>query len=289
VFVIGFFVFLLAYYGVQRPKSFTVSAFTEHLRVETVSLGAFDWTLTDYQLCIPLKEGEQATQTDFNPKCASELFHFHGIGRETTVRWTDDYVLEFRSFDPDFLYIYISRHGQEQSVTIDGNVVTDGSILFIPRSHERLVLPILGRITLGEIPYRSDAMILLSGDYEIRQQLFPRLTSRVVSSGSFFKGDKVSIAGLWSGDIDARVFLTSAASEGTGFDIVATTSPHYGDLLLTRVGGQPTRLVVGFADRLKADPLPAAFATLLGLLATSIALVNNFFGASAGRAKKKSN
>lgn len=75
----------------------------------------------------------------------------------------------------------------------------------------------------------------------------------------------------------ARSPRKARSDEGRIWDN-ATTDLAYSDVLLTRVGGQPTKIPVTAAQRLAADPAPVATATALGLLATMVTLINSFFG-----------
>ena len=313
------FLLLLTYFG-DRRQAFAVSAVTEFLRVDTVSEGADDWSLAAAHICTPkrqtlgapvepekLKDESQAETTTakdigITADCDEDLFDQKTFKMdesldELTLRWTDDYILEIRDFDRDFLYIYIQRLDPEkgkaaQPVFFDGIDIPGDSILYLPvNNQEPLRLALRGDIALGEPPVRSDAMVLREGSYEIRQD-GRRSQKHLVASGAFFPGDSVTFEreamplwARWFGEvpsdkperITSRIFVTDLDPNSPGFDVVATTDPQFSGLYLTRVGGQPTRIPVGWAERLLADPFIPAIATILGLMATMLALRNNFF------------
>ncbi len=292
------FVGIALFYALPRPKSFTISAVSEHLDIDTVSEGAPEWTILGLQVCFAGLSPDPRTRPVQD--CDRNHYRTEIFDNEQTLRWTDDYQLEIRSFDDKFLFVYVNRRDGDQPVSLAGHMIKDGSILFIPLDGaERPILPLRGYITLGESPTRSDAMLLLSGSYEIRQALRKRSGIHVVASGDFVAGDSISLvrdgppllalpfleqgARRESDRIVTRLFLSGLNTGQPGFGLVATTDLSYGNLLVTRVGGQPTEIAVSATQRLLADPIPVAVATLLGLMATIFALINNFFGKPGNR------
>lgn len=316
--VIALAVFFFAYL-MERKQSFAVSAFTEYLRVETVSEGADDWSLVAAHICIPKSDQPEPEQANTpseeedaprpTPKsigitanCADAFFDqitfdLASADEELTLSWTDDYVLEIRQFNKDALYIYVSREAPieekgEQPVFFQDKEIRDGSGLYIPlKEGESPRLALRGYVSLGEAPVRSDAMVVRHGQYEIRQDGWQQ-RKHVVATGDLFPGDNITFerepTPFWSrwplqsdrlasDRIVSRVFVSDLVPNVTGFNVVATTDPQFSSIQLTRVGGQPTRIPVSWAQRLTTDPLVAGIATLLGLMATILALRNNFF------------
>ncbi|GEM_PF-2546113 len=305
-------IFLL--YIVERKQSFAVSAITEHLRVETVSEGADDWSLVAAHICIPKSATtqESAAESDADssdgeqqgkkPLCETAYFdqttfNIEDEDEELTLRWTDDYALEIRQFDKDFLYIYITRNPppedeDPQPVFFQRHEIPDGAIIYIPLSEEESPrLALRGYMSLGETPVRSDAMVVREGQYEIRQDSW-RQSKHVVATGELFPGDKITFeqetVPFWarlqkqakaerSDKIVSRVFVSDLVPRVAGFNVVATTDPQFSSIYLTRVGGQPTRVPVSWGQRLTTDPLIAGIVTILGLMATVLALRNSFF------------
>ncbi|MEO0915970.1 MAG: hypothetical protein AAFY31_03165 [Pseudomonadota bacterium] len=235
-------------------------------------------------------------------------------GEELTLRWSDDYALDIELFDDNFLYIYITREAPRdgrdpQPVFFERTEIPGDSILFIPfTKQEPLRLVLRGHMTLGERPVRSDALVVREGRYEIREDSRDlewlnflsfvggedneRLQKHVVANGTLFPGDRITFErepipywARWTGSVEedspkkitSRVFVSDLAPSEPGFNVVATTDPQFSSIYLTRVGGQPTRIPVSWAQRLTSDPLTAGLVTLLGLLATVLALRNNFF------------
>lgn len=226
-----------------------------------------------------------------------KTFSLEQAEEELTLSWSDDYILDIQQFDKDALYIYITveppADGKDpQPVYFQQTKIPTGSILYIPLTeHESPRLVLRGYMVLGEPPVRSDALVVREGQYEIRQD-GRRLRKHVVATGELFPGDRITFeheAGpVWSRwwtdaqtarseKIISRVFVSDLVPNVTGFNVVATTDPQFSSIFLTRVGGQPTSIPVSWAQRLTTDPLIAGLVTLLGLIATLLALRNNFF------------
>lgn len=313
--LISIALFLLSYL-LDRKQAFAISAVTEFIRVETVSEGADDWSLVAAHICTPKEDDVQNSasppapndtgltpdEIGLSPDCADNFydqrtFKLDDDNEELTLRWTDDYTLEIRDFNRGFLYVYVTRDAptdsrDTQPVYFQDLEIPSDSILYIPvNDDEPPRLALRGYLTLGEPPVRSDAMVVRDGRYEIRQD-GRRLRKHVVAEGEFFPGDRVTFerepAPLWARwsiekdaelakKVTSRIFVTDLNVSRHGFDVVATTDPQFSSIYLTRVGGQPSRIPVNWAQRLTSDPIIAALATILGLLATMLALRNNFF------------
>lgn len=265
-----------------------MKAETEFLRIETVSEGAYDWTLPKVEICIPT-DAPSASSVPVR-FCDRDLFEGRVFESYETLRWTDDYILEIHGYEPGLIEIYVSRIKGDQPVFLGDLEIMDGSLLFIPlNSPERVILPIRGQVTIGEPPLHSDAQILRSGRFEIRQK-FGRKARHVVAEGALFTGDRISFSDidppLWhrlftaqpeDTRLIARLFLTGLSGTSPGFEVIATTDAAYSTLDLTRIGAEPAPIPVTWTQRFGSDPLPVGLASVLGLLATIIALSNNFF------------
>lgn len=314
--VVAIFLVMFVFYAIPRQKAFTVSAITESVKVHTVTDSTTEWSIYEgLELCRPRKEPlpesqeEPATgsredaldESEDDAICNDRYYSHHTFDEEQTIRWSDDYVLDIQAYDAKRLLIYVTRLGDEeeeqQPVTIHGLEIEDGTLLYVRMDGtERPILPLRGYMTLGDPPLLSDANLLLQGRYEIRQSFAPRDGQYIVKSGDFVPGDRISFVRhpipIWArpftedpderdqGRVPARIFVSNLDTSSRGFNIVATTDLAYSDILLTRVGGQPTKIPVTAAQRLAADPFPVATATALGLLATLFGLINSFFGKS---------
>lgn len=302
-YLVGFlFVSMLFYYIPEREKSFTVKGSTEIVVVDMVSDGAPEWEVPDIEACI--RTPAPPDETLAVQQCSTTLYK--GVrSEEAVLRWSDGHRLTFRILGKDQIEIFVERSPEATPVLLDQEEITNGSFLYIPFQNdgERVLLPVRGYVTIGDVPNASDSFLLIDGRYEIRQELELWKKPYVVEDGTLFPGDRISFARnsapiwfRWSDDRPAnepgysnsiaRLFITDLDPKSAAFDLVATTEPAYSDLLLTRVGGQPTRIPVSWTQRLLRDALPAAIATLLGLLATSIALSNAYFASSDPNAQK---
>ena len=121
----------------------------------------------------------------------------------------------------------------------------------------------------------------------------------MVAQGTFFPGDRVQFARIaapfWASegdvadgeDIIASLFVTDISRLSPAFDLVATTPRAFSALRLTRVDSQPTLIPVTWTQRLAADTLPVAVATLLGLLLTCMNLIAAYVTNAAGKPGKR--
>lgn len=295
---------VLVYYVPARPQSFVVSASTEILRIEMVDDGNVEWELPEIELCARIMDPTAPRRSELN-WCSADRYSSMRL-QDAVVQWRDGYTLTFRSFAADYIDVLVERREDALPVRISETVeITNGSLLRIPVDHPagRALIPARGYVTIGDVPNRSDTLLLREGRYEIRQNLgvFHR-QSHVVERGTLFPGDRISFAGqeapLWAqvfggGDpgpkdtdtVVARLFLTELSPQSRWFDIVATTEPAFSALRITRVGGQPTLIAVSWTQRLLADALPVAIATILGLMGSIIALSNAYTAKRGPEAK----
>ena len=288
--------------------SFTVSASVERLRVDTVNEGSPDWELPVIEACLRTS-GEALAAIpagNTNPACVSSLYVPIRV-EEPSIRWTEGYSLTFEGISKAYARVIVRKSADADPVRIDGfapggdpitRTVTDGSILLIPWLDEafeqRPVLPLRGRLVIGDVPNASDALLLRSGTYEIRQNLGLNPRPTVVATGTLTPGDRIGFATrrppLWrrgldalngrermTGDLVANAFVTELSPLHQGFDIVATTPAEYSALRLTRIGIEPTIIPITWTERLRADALPIGISTLIGLLAGMLALANTYF------------
>lgn len=315
------FVAVLVYYTAPRPKSFTVSASVETLRVETVNEGSPDWELPVIEACLRVPGNANAPAAVGDPiytDCQSSRYVRARIV-EPALRWSEGYTLSFQGMALDHVRILVRKAESAAPVNIDGfeefdrdwavdREITDGTILFIPwldtRLQERPVLRLTGRVRIGEVPAGSDALILREGRYEIRQNLGLNPRPVVVSEGTLVPGDRVGFAPsrppVWQRWVDwvrqrrrseedliATLFLTDLSRFTPAFDVVATTRAEYSALRLTRIGVEPTLIPVTWTERLRADAIPVGISTLIGLLAGMLALANTYFKAPSEDRKTK--
>lgn len=245
------------------------------------------------------------------PVCGKAEVLASGL-KSAIVRWPEGYQLVFRAFERDFVEVAVSfpdflpgKEGEEPIATPEVTIefsngpelayasVSSGAILRIPyfSGGERTILPLRGYVTVGGASTSANTHILRSGEYESRQTLRPG-QAPVVASAEFFPGDRVSFERreppLWArltGVLSAteeseapisRGFLTDLDPTSRAFDVVVTTEPFFGTLLFTRVGGQPTDIAPPWTARLAADALPVAVATVLGLVATILAILKTY-------------
>lgn len=303
---------MVIYYVPDRQQSFTVTATTEVLTIDPVSDGVTEWEVPRIEACIRTDAPKRELKVQ---GCAMGLYEGVIEDDYPTLRWTEGYRLTFRAYTADMIEVLVEhnpdalpapdnapneqRPGEMKIpvVTLGDRVLTPDSLLYIPYrvAGERTVLPLRGYVSIGDVPDASDSLLLLDGRYEIKQNLgLRRDRSHLVGEGRLFPGDRISFAlgdrpwfvpgdaarpkeGPGRTNALARVFVTDLVAGGEGFDLVATTEPAYANLLLTRVGGQPTLIPVPWTERLLGDGVPVAIATLLGLIATMIALSNAYF------------
>ena len=241
------------------------------------------------------------------PECANADVIPSGL-RFANITWPEDYTLTLRAFREDHVEIYVRfaedaapvnmRHagpdGQERT-----SLITQGTTLRIPymAQGERTKLPFLGYITIGSRPSTASSHILRSGRYEGRQ-ILRNNHAPIVSANELFPGDRVSferspaplwakVFGLQSAQEEsiapkARAFVTDLDPRTRAFDVVVTTERFFGTLLFTRVGGLPTDVTPSWTARLAADALPVALATILGLVATLLALLKSYIPPTTG-------
>ncbi len=294
------------YYLPDRKQSFTVSATTEHLVVDMVTDSAPDWEVRGLEACVPTPNPSPKSVAVGN--CQATRFEGRKL-EDATLRWSDGYTLTFRAFEPERVEILVEKEKDAAPVYLDGDLLVEtGTILRIPYRFEgeRMLLPIRGYASIGDVPNTSGTLVLREGRYESRQNLgVLRRKPHVVAQGELFPGDRISFGrrapplflrwavedvpetGPGVENVTAKMFLTDLSPAHAAFDVVATTEHSYSALKLTRVGGQPTDIPVEWTQRLQADALPVAIATMLGLLATIIALSNAFFntGSRPGRSQ----
>ncbi|MEQ6250073.1 hypothetical protein ABMC89_14360 [Sulfitobacter sp. HNIBRBA3233] len=313
------FVAFVIYYVLPRKQSFTVFASTEYLVVRTVNESSPDWELPDASICLRTNEGSRASSIDV-ADCDNSLYEQHRLA-DITLRWSEGYTLTFQGRDPSFLLLLVGKEETAKPVIIDGYrmrdgqadydspaelQVTGGSILRIPwDGPERPLIPMRGRISIGHLPDGRHEMLLREARYEIRQTLGITRRPSLVAQGDFYPGDRIGFArqsgpfwdrgatapaGNAEDDIVATLFVTNLSRLSPAFDMVATSPSQYSALRLTRIGSAPTIIPVSWTQRIAADTIPVALATLFGLLATAIALSNTYFAtppSSNGNARGK--
>lgn len=314
--VISFFAVLI-YYTSPRPKSFAVNASTEYLKVDTVDTRSPDWELPVIEGCLRLRDGQNSDAfslgTPAYADCASSRYAPFRI-YDPVLRWTDGYTLRLYGEDLETARIVVTKLEDARDVRIDGfdglfeagqrgpNPISieiqDRSILVVPwidsELQERVVLPMRGRIDIGDLPNAPDSLFLRSGRYEIRQDLGLNPRPVVVGRGDLFAGDVIGFerraAPFWvkmsrrsnpsqnhERDIVSDIFVSDLSRFTPAFDLVATTPQAFGDLRLTRLGTGPTLIPVTWTDRLRADAIPAGVSALIGLLSAFLALTNTYF------------
>lgn len=309
------FVAFVIYYALPRKQSFTVFASTEYLVVHTVNESSPDWELPQASLCLRTDRDLNSSSFD-EPICDNKLYEQHNLS-EITLRWSEGYTLTFQGRNSSFVLLRIDKSEDAKPVAINGYgisggqpdydqpidlEVTDGSLLKIPfGASERPLIPMRGRISIGDLPDGRHEMLLREARYEIRQTLGITRRPSVVAQGEFYPGDRIGFARqpspLWDrgaaflrgssrlsdnmdGDIVATLFITDLSRLSPAFDLVATSPSKYSALRLTRVGSAPTIIPVSWTQRIAADTIPVALATLFGLLATAIALSNAYFSSA---------
>lgn len=303
------FVGMVLYYVLPRKQAFSVFASTEYLAVDMVSNNAPDWELPSVQACIR-KTDPVATGVDVLGCDPTRYEHYEMS--EAFVRWSEGYRLVFQGIEPHAILVTIERDETAKSVILDGfsmhpepggqnqaqtPEITHGSILRIPITPQsRPLMPIRGRVTIGDVPNGTQGLILHNARYEIRQQLGLNRRPAVVAQGVFFPGDRIGFAsephpylrpfsGLFgvptaaAPDVVASLFITDISRLTPAFDLVATTPPKFSSLRLTRIGSDPTIIPVTWTQRVVGDSIPVAVATLLGLLGTTMALTNAYLNA----------
>ncbi len=299
-------IFVAVYYIAPRPMSFTVSASVESLHVNTVNEGSPDWALPVIEACLRRTEGVALSPTPVAPTDAECIDRLHVPVRisEPTLRWSEGYALTFEGISRETMRIVVRKSDDAEPVLIDGFAsldsdeevsapITDGSILYVRWTDERPILPLRGRIRIGDIPNASDTLILREGRYEIRQNLGLNPRPVVVAAGELVPGDRIGFARnppIWQrvadfafersspdDDLIATLFLTDLSRFTQAFDVVATTRAEYSALRLTRIGVEPTLIPIPWTERLRADALPIGISTLIGLLAGLLALANTYF------------
>ena len=299
--VIAAFVLLamLLYYIPERAKGIAISVSSEYLAVDTIGDSDTEWEVPLIEACIRT-DTPSATRSLKLENCEPSLYE--GVRAEFPVlKWPTGYRLEFRSFDTETLEIKVNKSDDAPQVLLtDDRAITNGTLLRIPYGNERPLLPVEGFATIGQPPNASDRLILRHGVYEIRQKLLPWGKPLVVSDGAFFPGDKIDFlcrpswpwSGVFTPDCDAgapipaRLFITDLSSRSAAFELVVTTDRAFSELYISRVGDLPSYRKVTWSDRVLADSLPVALATILGLLGTIIALSNNYFSRN-GKSKPK--
>lgn len=291
------------YYIADRQTSFAVSASTEALKVKTVAEGETEWSIVGLKACLR-KRGDLPDQKNRKKLgCEEEFFVGYEFENEVTLRWPDDYNLDIRIAESGDLEVLVLFSESAEAVRLtDDHPLPNGSQLFIPADLTRPILPLRGFLTIGQNPVRADQLILTKGRFEIREKLIGNESSRPVVDGEFFPGDRVEFVCKRatsplrsdlnrctdSEQVLARAFVTDQNVTDRTFEVVATTSPlHQSCLQLTRVGGQPSCVNVGWTNRIMSDARPVAIATILGLIATIIALSNAYLAMPSVRSDQK--
>lgn len=291
VFAAALLAAMILYYVPERESSLAVMATTEALSVRTVAEGETEWSIDGLTAC--LRDTGDLPETNRAPvaSCEAPLYAGVVIEEEVTLRWPDDYVLEFRIVEGGALEVFATFPDTAEPVRLnDDYPVTSGSLLRIAADSARPILPLRGFLSIGQVPVRTDQLVLTGGRYEIRQKLRKSESTAPVTKGEFFPGDRIEFAceqppfPIWpfvtrctgERDVIARAFVTDRDVGDRTFEVVATTNPEYSSLRLTRVGGQPGTIPVRWTDRVLSDARPVAVATILGLIATIIALSNAY-------------
>lgn len=287
---------LAVYYIPDRPQSFTVQAATEVLTVEVAAEGQTVWDVELLQLCLPgrpeITKAPDAGQT--LPECAESYYGRRTLS-EVEISWPAGYRLTFRILGMDAIEVLVEQHESSALATVGDLALTSGTLLRIPYSMNgatlvRPLVPVRGYVRIGSVPNQSDTLLLHTGRYEIRQKMWWRRLPIVVARGELFTGDRIGFvcqrAPIWVAqegpqvcaspqDVIAHLFVTDISPRIASLDVVATTDQTYSALQMTRIGGQPTEIYVPWTQRVVNDPLPVAVATILGLIATSLALAKS--------------
>jgi hypothetical protein len=321
------FLFALIYYATPRQQSFSVFASTELLSVATVSENSPDWELPLVEACVRPQKGinlPNVGRAELS-HCSGKLYTHYRLA-EVSARWSHGYRLTFQGIEPNVIQLVINRDDGAPRVFLDGFAtiwnnqrnefetdpdtpvqveITNGTLLRVPMPPDnRALMPTRGFVTIGVDPNGHSGLILRNAKFEVREKLALNRKPVVVADGTLFAGDRVEFVktppplifspgrlfGTESQEPEQHlsdVLVTDISRLEPSFEVIATTAQEYSALQLTRVGSTPTLVPVSWTQRVARDSIPAAIATLLGLLGTTIALTNALLNAGSRKGKEK--
>lgn len=264
------------YYMVPRAQSFTVVAATQSVTVTLQPTTEAVWDLQDVTTCFRLAKEETAQAVDETAKCDAR-FYREVVSPSAAVLWTGGHQLKVRGYDDTHLIIEIQTDLAEEPTRIDGQIVTDNSLIIFDRATivHMGSLVAKGQITIGELAEAGAAYLTRDGTYQIRENLgFPSRKS-IVSAGEILTGDLVRLTDPAGQMIDATMFLTDTTNRLADFDVILTSPERRSAIELTRIGGAQSTMTTRWSDRMANDALPMAVSILLGLFGASLGIARS--------------
>tara|TARA_R110000751_G_scaffold8041_3_gene32504 strand:+ start:5278 stop:6216 length:939 start_codon:yes stop_codon:yes gene_type:complete len=276
--LIAFFIWVAAYYLVDREQSFTVQAATQSITVTVTDGPVQVWSLGKSLLC--LRHGAEPEVGSKNPKqCEPRFFSEHEATIDELV-WPVGAVLTIAGYDETRLSVAISLNGASGRAYFGDRVINDQSVLFFERNALRNEgsLALTGKVKLGQPAETGAVRLLRAGKYEIRENLGLSAGSSVVVSGTLMPGDYAEVTDRMGSGIPTSLFLTQTAVPLSDFEVILTTPPQNSMLLIKRVGSAVTEIRPTWTDRLVNDAMPLAVSILLGLFGASLGIAKNLSG-----------
>ncbi len=299
--LLGFFVFVICYYGFPREQVYVVSANTKSLVVETDRNNELQWTLSRATVCIPkiktgnefseqsvletieaLEQNKQKPESEINNvSCDPTAFEILGPIENAIVTWPEGMLINLKIDSDATIQMEIVNKQKSVEFSIADRLVPDHSLLFVPAStfetHGTLVLS--GKISLGQNMTVGSLHPLQSGEYEIRERLSMlgwTGSYNLVGKDTLVIGDKVSVKNVGNRtSVNGRVFFTRSGERPDVLSAIMTTQPARSTLNIQR-GDLSGDIEPGWFSRVQTDAWPAVLTTLLGLLGAALGIVQSF-------------
>ncbi len=278
------FVFVALYYIWPRPKSFFLDVTTDYLEVTTDTDTQIVWDIGAAVLCLPerrLPDDHPARSASASDAGCDDRFVAQRI-TEVELDWPQDVTLVVRSGQNGTLDI-LTRFEEDRVLQIGDIPIMPETILRLPRSvlDWNGGLGLSGDLILGQTAEHGTLKLLREGRYETRERPFFRTNALLVDSGTFALGDAVALEARQEEDrLQSYAFLTLDLADPNGvapMRVVATSPEERSRMRLDRARANPSFIEPNWSQRIANDPLAIGIATLLSLLATFLAVLNNLF------------
>ncbi len=277
------------YYFSPVSQSITLVSRTEYVSGLTDGNPTAIWSVKNLEICVRRgpdtpEAADGATLSNVSRSCDTELFDTHLLSDEIEFVWPKDIMLAIKTGEPDEIEVTVKRKSSDSALPKIGNIdLTDNSLLIFPREAlaSTSVIFLSGEIAFGQVVQPFERRLLRSGRYEIRERLPFRSRPILSIDGDFIVGDRVEVLKRGSrGSLvpaKATAFLTfPEATRLSGFDAVLTTAEKPSFIQIERAGDSIALIGTNWTQRVKADLLPVAISTLLGLLGVSLGIVRSF-------------
>lgn len=287
--LLGGILIVSALYFTSTDRSFAISAQTKGIEIEFTNSISGAWRIPKAIYCMRREARTSGNSTNkWNEICNNRLYEVQQIPN-FEISWPKGTKLRLSYFsETEQLEIFVTQEA-ENTINVNGKPLTKNSRIILQKSSWEKAGSFIfsGYATIGSVPSPGSFDYLISGRFEVWENLIFRSKPVLVNSGDFFPGDSVKIVGNNNYEntiVNGFISPTIDISAGLQVQIYSPSGPNL--LKTERFSTDSSYTSSSWYDRAINDPWLIGVYAILALMLVIIQLYTETISLNTKKTKK---